>query len=228
MRIALLDHDHLQYEQLSGWLKRSEAELQHFSTPKALLREVRKEDIDVLVVNWQPEIDPQQLREVMDWRSPPIPLLLLADRATIPALTTLLDHPACDYLLKPLRRLDVETRIDVLGKRFCAAPAAGQQPAFGPYVFDLRTEQLSRNDQPITMTQKEFRLALLFFQHLGRPLSRAFIFESVWPEQAELSSRSIDTHVSRVRTKLGLHPEGGFRLVPVYSYGYRLEQIKGE
>jgi DNA-binding response OmpR family regulator len=77
------------------------------------------------------------------------------------------------------------------------------------------------------MTQKEFRLALLFFRHLDRPLSRAFILESVWPDQAELSSRSIDTHVSRVRSKLNLQPARGFRLVPVYSYGYRLEQING-
>ena len=79
--------------------------------------------------------------------------------------------------------------------------------------------------QIIPVTQKEFALALLFFQHLGRPLSRAFIHEAVWSGDAELSSRTLDTHVSRVRTKLGLIPQRGYRLVPVYSFGYRLEQI---
>jgi DNA-binding response OmpR family regulator len=47
----------------------------------------------------------------------------------------------------------------------------------------------------------------------------------VWSRDAELSSRTLDTHVSRVRNKLDLRPAAGFRLVPVYSFGYRLEQI---
>ncbi len=226
MRIAILDHDPSQYDQLSSWLNRSAAELHRFSTPEAMVHSVRKGEIDLLVVHWQPDIAPQRLRELMDLRSPPMPMLLLTDRGTIHALTELLAEPACDYLIKPLRRVDFETRIEVLEKRFHPAPIADEQPAFGPYVFDIRAGQISLNGQLLRLTQKEFRLALLFFKHLDRPLSRAFILESVWPEHAEFSSRSIDTHVSRVRTKLGLQPERGFRLVPVYSYGYRLEQIK--
>ena len=226
MRIAILDHDQSQYERLSAWLNRSAAELHRFSTPEAMVQSVRKGDIDLLVVHWQPDIAVQRLGELMDLRSPPIPLLLVAERSTIHSLTELLNQPACDYLIKPLRRVDVETRIDVLEKRFHASSVADEQAAFGPYVFDTRAEQLSLNGQALRLTQKEFRLALLFFRHLDRPLSRAFILESVWPEHAEFSSRSMDTHVSRVRTKLGLQPAQGFRLAPVYSYGYRLEQIK--
>ena len=227
MRIAILDNDHLQYQRLSNWLHSSAAELHRFYTPDALFTGVRKGEIDLLLVHWQPDISVHRLSELMEWRSPPIPLLLVAERTAMPALTVLLDHPACDYLIKPLRRIDVETRIDVLEKRFHLSPIAEEQAVFGTYVFYTRTGQLSLDGQPIRLTQKEFGLALLFFRHLDRPLSRAFILESIWPEHAEFSSRSMDTHVSRVRTKLGLQPERGFRLAPVYSYGYRLEQIKG-
>jgi DNA-binding response OmpR family regulator len=85
--------------------------------------------------------------------------------------------------------------------------------------------QVQIEGRSVTLTQKEFELALLFFRHLGRPLSRAYIHETVWSRDAELSSRTLDTHVSRVRNKLDLRPAAGFRLVPVYSFGYRLEQI---
>ncbi|MFN5354833.1 MAG: helix-turn-helix domain-containing protein, partial [Burkholderiaceae bacterium] len=78
----------------------------------------------------------------------------------------------------------------------------------------------------IVLTRKEFLLALLFFRHLGRPLSRATIHEAVWPKVAELNSRSLDTHISRVRSKLALRPENGYRLAPVYSYGYQLEGLE--
>ena len=97
--------------------------------------------------------------------------------------------------------------------------------AFGHHEFLMGRSQVEVEGRLVTLTQKEFELALLFFRHLGRPLSRAYIHETVWSRDAELSSRTLDTHVSRVRNKLGLKPEAGYRLAPVYSFGYRLEQI---
>jgi DNA-binding response OmpR family regulator len=96
---------------------------------------------------------------------------------------------------------------------------------FGNYVFESRSGRLTMAGTHIQVTQKEFELALLFFRNLGRPLSRAYILEAVWASEVEIPSRTMDTHVSRVRSKLQLRPENGFRLAPVYSYGYRLEQI---
>jgi DNA-binding response OmpR family regulator len=227
MQIALLDNDTAQCDQLVAWLSAQAATVQRFTELEAMLHSLRKGEIDLMVVHSQPGIEINRLREAVEQRSPPVPMLLVTDAATVDTLSGLLTHHACDYLIKPLRRTDLLTRVHVLQKRFRPAmPAPDTNQEFGPYVFDTRAEQLSLNGQPLRLTQKEFRLALLFFRHLDRPLSRAFILESVWPEHAEFSSRSMDTHVSRVRTKLGLQPERGFRLAPVYSYGYRLEQIK--
>jgi DNA-binding response OmpR family regulator len=80
--------------------------------------------------------------------------------------------------------------------------------------------------KPVDVTRKEFDLALLFLRNLGRPLSRTLIVETVWAGHPLQTSRTMDTHVSRVRNKLGLIPEQGYRLSPVYGYGYRLDEIK--
>ena len=61
-----------------------------------------------------------------------------------------------------------------------------------------------------------------------RALSRSHILEAVWGRNPDLPTRTLDMHVSRVRTKLRLRPEHGFRLAPVYSYGYRLERLVDE
>ena len=228
MRIAILDNNTAQAEQMRLWLSSPMAELHRFDSLDAMLQRLRKGEIDLMVVHWPKATDMQRLREAIDQRSPVVPLLLVTERSMVDAQTALLNHIAVDYLLKPLRRAELVTRVNVLKKRFHTVSTKPEdRHVFGSYVFDTQAGQLSLRGVAIRMTEKEFRLALLFFRHMGKPLSRAFILESVWPENAEFSSRSMDTHVSRVRTKLGLQPARGFRLAPVYSYGYRLEQIKG-
>ena len=68
----------------------------------------------------------------------------------------------------------------------------------------------------------------VLFRNIGRLLSRGHMLEAVWGRTANLATRTVDTHVSRVRSKLNLRPESGFRLVPTYNYGYRLEQLDDE
>jgi len=64
---------------------------------------------------------------------------------------------------------------------------------------------------------------VILFRNIGRLMSRGHLQESVWGRSGDLATRTVDTHVSQVRKKLDLRPEAGFRVVPVYNYGYRLE-----
>eukprot|EP01030_Chromulinospumella_sphaerica_P012013 gene12013-11807_t len=90
--------------------------------------------------------------------------------------------------------------------------------------FHPKFSTIVRHTKRVVMTQKEFDLALLLFRNLGKPLSRSHIQETVWGRDTDLPSRTMDTHISRVRSKLALRPEQGFRLTPVYGFGYKLEQ----
>ena len=92
--------------------------------------------------------------------------------------------------------------------------------------FDLRLRTLKLAGVAVELTQKDYDLALFLVQHIGRLLSRGHIQQSVWGNAVEIPSRTIDTHVSRIRSKLNLRPEGGFKLTPIYNYGYRLERLQ--
>jgi len=78
---------------------------------------------------------------------------------------------------------------------------------------------------PVALTLREFNLALLLFRNQGRPLSRSYLYEHLWMRDEVLSSRTLDTHIYRVRSKLKLTSEYGWVLSTVYGYGYRLEAL---
>jgi DNA-binding response OmpR family regulator len=156
----------------------------------------------------------------------PLPVMLLIGGSLVESILAALATGVDDYLIKPVRRAELLMRVGVLLARAWPEKRAASQWQVGEFVFDHAADRLAVHGRPVSLTRKEFDLALLFFRNLGKPLSRATLREAIWPREAAAPSRTVDTHVSRVRSKLGLHPENGFRLAPVYGYGYLLERLQ--
>lgn len=200
-----------------------------FQSGKEMLNQLRRESFDMLIIDWQvPDLSgPEVLHWAREKLPAILPVLFMTSRSGEDDIMAGLAAGADDYMIKPIRRGELVARVQALLRRAYPSQNPVEQIQFGDYIFEARTCRLTREGAVIEVTQKEFDLALLFFRNLGRPLSRAYILEAVWARDIEIPSRTMDTHVSRVRSKLQLRPENGFRLAPVYSYGYRLEQISG-
>ncbi|MCG2585764.1 response regulator transcription factor [Massilia sp. TS11] len=227
MRIAVLDSDRSQVDLICQVLSVAGHSCHGFETGKDALAAMRKDPFELLIMEWPgAETDPvevlQRAKEKMGGNGP---VLFLTTNAGEDDIVQALAAGADDYLVKPLRRGELTARVQAQLRRAYPSQSGAEQLVFGPYVFETRPGRLLMHGQAVDVTHKEFYLALLFFRNIGRPLSRAFIHESVWIRETALPSRTMDTHVSRVRNKLQLRPENGYRLVPVYSYGYRLEKL---
>lgn len=221
MRIALLNFNREDADLMSASLGANG----HACLPLANTRDVSDlhEGCAMLILDLASPVAIALLRAARgQW--PELPLMFVADRNDDALIVDALNAGADDYFVKPMRRGELATRVQVLLKRKYPEQQE-EQIRFGCFSFEPHAHRITRDEETIPVTQKEFELALLFFRHLDRPLSRAYIKESIWSRELELPSRTLDTHVSRVRSKLGLRPENGFRLAPVYSYGYRLEQL---
>jgi DNA-binding response OmpR family regulator len=135
-----------------------------------------------------------------------------------------LEHGADDYMIKPARQQELLARVHALLRR--AYPCEeDKQPSFPPFQIDTQRGEIRRDGAKIELTPKEFDLAVVLFRNMGRLMSRDHLQEAVWGRSGDLATRTVDTDVSQMRKKLDLRLETGFRVVPVYNYGYRLEQI---
>ena len=226
MRIAILEDEAAQAEIVQSILQNAGHDCYVYSSGKALQREVGRESYDLFILDWQvPDLSGDEvLRWIRAQVAAPIPVMFVTNRDSEQDIVTALANGADDYMRKPISRGELIARVTALLRR--AYPkSADEVHEFAPYRFDTKANALSIDGTKIELTQKEFDLALFLFQNLGRLLSRGHILEAVWGRTTEVPSRTMDTHVSRIRTKLGLRPEQGYKLTPVYNYGYRLEQI---
>ena len=229
MRIAVLDNDRIQADLICQVLTSAGHACQTFDNGKEMLNNLRKDSIDMLILDWQ-VVDiggAEVLRRAREKLTATTPMMFITSSSAEDDIVAGIGAGADDYMIKPLRRGELVARVQALLRRAYPSQNGAEQLQFGPYIFETRPGRLLLDGNVIDVTHKEFYLVLLFFRNIGRPLSRAFIHESVWIRETALPSRTMDTHVSRVRNKLQLRPENGFRLVPVYSYGYRLEKLGG-
>jgi DNA-binding response OmpR family regulator len=225
MRIAIVDDDLSQHELITQSLDGLGHTVHCFANGANFLRDLSRESFDLLVLDWQlPDTEgPLLLKKMREHQR--MPVLFVTSRASEEDIVTALSAGADDYMVKPLRKHELVARVQALLRRAYPAANQGKLVSFEGYTFDTVATTVKTSADEIVLTQKEFDLALIFFRNLGKPLSRAHIMESVWGRDDDVPTRTMDTHVSRVRSRLNLRPEQGYRLSPVYSYGYRLDRV---
>ena len=227
MRICVLDDDLTQTAFVAQTLTAAGHFCQVFTEGKSLIHELRQQPYDLLLLDWNmPEMSGDiVLKWVRQNLTTNLPVLFLTSRSVESDIVQMLNAGADDYILKPVSRPVLLARVEALLRRIYMSQNEVTEETYGIYRFDLTTQTALVSDIPAVLTQKEFELALLLFRNLSRPLSRTHIRESVWRQDVDIPSRTIDTHVSQIRSKLVVRPQNGYRITPIYSYGYRLEKV---
>jgi len=228
VRIALLEDESHLAELVSLWIDDAGYQCTHFSDGRSLINALKRDSFDLLVLDWMvPEVDGEGVlvwvRENINWR---IPIVFMTQRDNEEDIVKILSLGADDYITKPVREKEMLARLTALARRANVLETAKDNLEFGPYSIDLSTNTVSRSGNSIKLTQKEFELVLFLFRNLGRIVSRGHMLESVWGHSKDINTRTADTHISRIRNKLGLTPENGWRISAIYHHGYRLEQLE--
>lgn len=230
MRIAALDDDIGQLDLTKITLKAMNHHCHTFTDGTTLLNELRRESFDLLVLDWElPDVSgPEVVRWVRSNVKEHVPILFVTNRREERDIVEGLNAGADDFMSKPIRVGELTARVQALLRRSYGKPQT-ENEVWGRYRFTPAMGKLEIDGKVMPLTRKEFDLALFLFRNMGRLISRGHMLESMWktnnPAGTELMTRSLDTHVSRVRTVLGLRPENGYRLSAIYGQGYRFEAV---
>jgi len=229
MRIAALDDDALQLDLFKQALHAMGHTCHTYLTGAQLLHSLQSERFDLLIVDWHlPDTTgPEVVRWVRQHVGLEMPILFVTHRQEERDIVEGLGCGADDFMTKPVRIGELRARVAALLRRsYTDKPEEVLE--FGRYRFLSESRSLEIDGTPVELKNREYDLALFLFQNMGRLLSRDHLKEVVWGQVADVMSRSLDTHISRLRTLLDLRPANGFIVTAVYGVGYRFEAVEGQ
>lgn len=184
--------------------------------PDLILLDLMLPEVDGLIVCRLLKNDP---------RTKKIPIVMLTAKADEQDRVTGLELGADDYITKPFSPREVVLRINAVLRRLNAGNNDEDQNQIETHgvVIDLNRHQVLTDDGAIDLTATEFKLITLFAKSPGRVFNRDILMDVIWEQEYYGIDRTVDTHVSRLRRKLG---KLGKHIETVYGVGYRLKEEK--
>jgi two-component system phosphate regulon response regulator PhoB len=156
-------------------------------------------------------------------RTRDVPILMCSARAQEVDRIVGLEVGADDYLVKPYSVREVSLRVRNFIRRTQTNGNTSELRRFGPMVIDEPGHRVWISGRPVTLTVLEFRLLHYFLEHVGQVLTREQILRDVWGVADAATGRAVDTHVKRLRDKLGSDASEYIETLRGLGYRLRLE-----
>ena len=228
LRIAILEDDPDQAELVQLWLEDAGHTVLCHAAGNDFLRAVRRDSFDAYLLDWiVPDLEGiEVLRKLRRELGDDTPAIVTTVKDEEKSVVLALREGADDYVVKPVRKAELIARLDAVLRRTSGARSMRGDVDAAPYTMDAGRKLARLNGEQIPLTNREFDLAVFLFRNAGKVVSRAHILEAIWGiENDKVSTRTVDTHMSRLRKKMQIGKENGWRLSAVYQHGYRLEKL---
>lgn len=158
----------------------------------------------------------KKIREISD-----VPIILLSARSEEFDILTGYENGADDYVTKPFSPGILVKRVEALFRRSNQVNSSGEKQ-LSELIFNDNAHEVRLDGKEIELTLKEYNILKKFLESPGRVFSREQLLDSVWGFDFTGDIRTVDSHVARLRTKLG--DWGNKHLKTVYGIGYKIEE----
>jgi two-component system alkaline phosphatase synthesis response regulator PhoP len=186
------------------------------------LRRAVEESPDLVILDvMMPRMSGLEVCKQLRAKRRSIPIIMLTARGQELDKVVGLELGADDYVTKPFSIRELLARVKAVLRRTAVVPKHQDQHSFGDVEVDLRLHRVLRSGKILDVSSKEFELLKYFICHSGEPLSRDRLLEEVWGYENYPTTRTVDTHLVRLRQKLEPDPEQPQYFLTVHGTGYR-------
>jgi len=155
------------------------------------------------------------------------PIIMLTARGQVVDKVVGLKLGADDYLTKPFAMMELLARIEALLRRSTSSSSSKDRGRssdvhqFGTLRVDFRRTLVTRNNKPVNVSAREFKLLRYLIEHSGATVSRDELLNEVWGYNTATTTRTVDVHVSSLRQKIEDDPRHPKSIVTIHGFGYK-------
>ncbi|QOT81466.1 response regulator transcription factor [Cupriavidus basilensis] len=166
--------------------------------------------------------------EVMRWAretfADTLPIVMMTQHDGEDDIVFGLNQGADDYLIKPLRERELIARVSAQARKYYPETQRAKTVEIGKFALDIGSQVATVDGKQVALSQREFDLALMLFENVGRIVSKDVMIKRIWGGVDRKYDATLATYVSKLRSSLVLRPKNGLVVSTIYNYGYRLER----
>jgi DNA-binding response OmpR family regulator len=224
MRIACYIRCDKVFNEVQGVLSRAGFECEHFQSEIPLLRSLRRQGFDLIMVDTEGDaLDEKRIYSWLNCRTgESTPVVLLSSAYCARTIALALEAGADDYISRPVDPDVLIARLNAVLRR-CSRKTPRRVVEMLDFSLDKDACRLLDHGVAVDLTPREFAMAWLLFSSPGTFLSRETISVAIWGVECEIARHTIEQHVYKLRKKLNLGVERGVQIRTAYTKGYCLE-----
>ncbi|MFZ5597080.1 MAG: response regulator transcription factor [Bacillota bacterium] len=229
MKILVIDDEEKIRSIVRLYLSKEGFVIEEAADGNAALEKIKRENFDLVIMDiMMPGMDGltvcRKIREKSD-----LPIIMLTAREEEVDRILGLELGADDYVVKPFSPRELVARVKAILRRTAASGEYGNSDdakdvvSYPGIEINPKTREIKVEGQPVRLTAKEFSLLLLMAKNYGRAFTRDELLQSVWGYDYYGDTRTVDTHVNRLRDKLASVPGCKNYINTVWGVGYKFE-----
>jgi DNA-binding response OmpR family regulator len=188
---------------------------------RSALERALGEKFDIILLDWMlPDIEGIQVCRALRTHGSGVPIIMITAKSGVSDEVRGLDAGADDYIVKPFSPRELTLRVKAILRRGKAPAAVKEILKAGGITVDSARHRVTAGRKEIELTPMEFKLLSTLMERAGRVQSREQLLTDVWDIAADVDTRTIDTHIKRLREKLG-KPGDAIRTVRGLGYQFR-------
>ncbi len=193
-------------------------------TGEEALESLDKEPVDLIILDIMlPEMDGLQVckQTKQDKKLSAVPIIMLTAKGEEVDRIIGFELGADDYVVKPFSPRELVLRVKAILKRKKSQEVTKNILGAGRLIADITRHKVTVDKKEIELTLMEFKLLVTLMQRMGKAQSRDKLLDDVWDIASDVTTRTIDTHIKRLRQKLG---KSGKFIETIRGIGYRFSE----